>query len=209
MNNRFFTSVSYILHPLFMPTLGTFIIMWNDPSLHVNLVDPVSWAVLLGTVFTCTALLPLLSCFMLLKTGRITSLQNANDQERRTLMVFAELGFLLAYLTYHNIPALGHTLSLFMLGINIALVATLVINFFQKTSFHATGAGGLLGATIGLMYYSRINLKYWIVGTMVLCFIAGYARYRLKAHSSFEIYLGYIIGIVSLFAVFFFGAGQV
>ncbi len=191
-----------------MPTLGTFIIIWNDPSLHVNLVDLIAWAILLGTVFTCTALLPLFFSFMLLKTGRITSLQNANDQERRTLMVFTGLGFLLAYLTYHNIPALGRSLSLFMLGINVAMLATLIINFFQKTSFHATGSGGLLGASIGLMYYTRIDLKYWIIGTIVLCFIAGYARYRLKAHSSFEIYLGYIIGIVSMFAVFFFGAGQ-
>lgn len=208
MENRTSTVVSYIFHPLFIPVLGTFIIMWNDPLLYVSLDTPLPWMVMLGTVFICTALLPLFFSWSLVKMGRISSLENPTNEDRRLLMMCAELGFLLAYLTFHRIPSLGHSISLFMLGINIAMVATLIINFVQRTSFHTTGAGGLLGATIGLMYYAREDLKYWIIAIMVLCCVIGYARYRLKAHNAFELYLGYIVGILSLFAVFYFGTNR-
>ena len=206
MNNRNWTTVSYLLHPLFMPTLGTFIVMWNDPRIYLSLNSLAPWVVVLATVFICTALLPLLFSWTLFKLGRVKSLKNPDEQDRRILMMFAELGFLLTYITFHKIPELGHSLSLFMLGINMAIVATFILNFFQKTSFHATGTGGILGTAIGLMYYTRISMWPWVTAAMILCCLAGYARYRLKAHNTFEIYLGFIVGMVSLFAVFFFGA---
>lgn len=209
MSNRIWTVVSYVFHPLFMPTLGTFLIMRNDPVVFLALDDPAQWIRILGTLFICTLLFPLVTSGILLKVGHVTSLQNADDRERKLLLAFSEMGFLWAFLTLHDIPSAGHSIYLFILGINIAMITTLIINFFQRTSFHATGAGGLLGATIGLMYYTRADLKYWIIGVILLCYLVGYARYRLKAHSSFEIYIGYIVGIVSLFAVFFFGVRQV
>jgi hypothetical protein len=208
MENRASTIVSYIFHPLFMPVLGAFIIMWNDPLLYVSLNDPLPWIIMLGTVAICTILLPLFFCWTLLKMGRISSLQTPTGEDRRVLMMFTELGFLLAYLTFHRIPTMGHSISLFMLGINIAMVVTLIINFIQKTSFHTTGMGGLLGTTIGLMYYAKVDLKYWIIALILLCYFGGYARYKLKAHDTFELYLGYMVGIVSLFAVFYFGTSQ-
>src|SRR5581483_6313918 len=112
-------------HPLFMPTLAVLLLMWTDPSLHVELDEPITWIIIPGTIFICTALLPIMFSYGLLRMGRVTSLENANDQDRRTLMLFAELGFLLAYLTYRNVPSLGHTILLLMLGINIAMVVTL------------------------------------------------------------------------------------
>jgi hypothetical protein len=122
------------------------------------------------------------------------------------MMMFTELGFLLALIIFRNIPAAGHSIFLFLLGINIAMMATFLINLFQKTSFHTTGIGGLLGAAIGLMYYTRLNMTYWIVAISLLCLLSGMARFRLKAHTSFEIYLGYTVGILSLCLVFILGA---
>lgn len=206
MENRNWTTISYLLHPLFMPTLGTFMIMWNDPLIYLSLDTISPWIAVLVAVFICTALLPLLFSLTLVRLRYVSSLQSPTEQERRTLMMFAEFGFLLAFLTFHKIPSLGHSISLFILGINIAVIATFILNFFQKTSFHATGAGGLLGASIGLMYYTRMYTWPWIAGAMFICYLVGFARYRLKAHDSFEIYLGFIVGVLSLFAVFFFGA---
>ncbi len=127
-------------------------------------------------------------------------------RQAEMLMMFAELGFLTAYLGIYNIPEAGRSLSLFMLGINIAMIATLAASFIKRISFHATGAGGILGTVIGLAYYNHLNFKYWICGAIVLAWLAGYARYRLKAHDTFEIYLGYIVGILSLALTFIIGA---
>lgn len=206
MESSNWKTISYVLHPLFMPTLGALMVMWNDPLIYMSLDTYLPWLVVLGTIFICTALLPLLFSWTLFKLERVTSLQTPTEQDRRVLMMFAELGFLLTYITFHKIPSMGHSLSLFLLGVNIAVVGTFILNFIQRTSFHATGAGGLLGAAIGLMYYTNMPTWPWIITASFLCCLVGYARYRLKAHNSFEIYLGFIVGIVSLFAVFFFGA---
>jgi len=209
MNNRIATFFSYLFHPLYMPVLGTYIVIRNDPFLYFAFDTPEPWIRVLSSVFTCTVLLPLLCCWTLAKMERITSLENPTDEDRRVMLMFTELGFLLSYLAFHKIPSSGYSLSLFMLGINIAMVATLLIGFAQKTSFHATGAGGILGTIIGLMYYTRDDLKYWIIGALLLCVTVGYSRYKLKAHNSFEIYLGFIVGILSLFLTFFIGAHRV
>jgi|GEM_PF-906161 len=206
MKNNLWTFFSYLFHPMFLPVLGTFIVIWNDPLLYLSIDSLAPWVVVLGTVFACTALLPLFFCWTLVRMQRISSLQNPTDDDRRQMLMFTELGFLLCYLTFYKIPSLGHSISLFMLGINIAMVATLLVSFVQKTSFHATGAGGILGTTMGLMYYTRSDLKYWIIGALLLCVVSGYSRYKLKAHNSFEIYLGFIVGILSLFLVFVIGA---
>jgi hypothetical protein len=205
MDKRFWTFISYILHPLFMPTLGTFIVLWNDPAfIALNYFGP--WLIMLGSVFACTVLLPLIFSWALLKMGRISSIEQPTENDRRMLMVFAEMGFLVTYIGIHNIPEAGRSLSLFMLGINVAMLATLAASFIKRISFHATGAGGILGTVIGLAYYTRLDLKYWICGAVVLAWFAGFARYRLKAHDTFEIYLGYIVGILSLALTFIIGA---
>lgn len=203
---KVWTFISYLFHPLFIPTIGTFIVMWND-SLIFSSFDTLSpWLSVLSMIFICTAALPFLFSITLLKMGRVSSIKEPNVQERKTLMAFAEFGFLLAYLAFHNIPALGHSLNLYILGLNIAMILTLIINLFTKTSFHTTGAGGIVGTAIGLMYYARVDLKYWIIGTMLISIAIGYARYKLKAHNTLEIYLGYIVGILSLALVFIIGA---
>ena len=163
MDKRFWTFISYILHPLFMPTIGTFIVLWNDPALFISLNNIAPWLIIIGSVFTCTVILPLMFSWALLKMERISSLENPTETDRRTLMVFAEMGFLLTYLAFHNIPNVGRSLSLFMLGINIAMLATLAASFIKRISFHATGTGGVLGTVIGLAHYTGLNLKYWIL----------------------------------------------
>lgn len=209
MDKRIWTIVSYLFHPLFMPTLGIFIVMWNDPLIYLLFDSLQPWLSVIIAVFACTALLPLLFNWTLLKMGRISSLQTPNEQDRRLLICFTELGFLLAYLAFHNIPSAGRSIELFILGINISMVATILVNFVQKTSFHTTGMGGLLGTVIGMAYYTRLNMMYWIGGAILLACLVGYSRYRLKAHSTFELYLGYIIGILSLGLVFILGAKHV
>jgi hypothetical protein len=198
--------ISYLFHPLFMPTIGAFMVMWNDPLLYLSLDSLAPWLSVLGVVFICTAAVPLLFSITLVRMGRITSIYEPNEQDRKSLIAFAELGFLLAYLAFRNIPTLGHSIMFFLLGINIAMVITLVVSFFKKISFHTTGIGGIVGTTIGLMYYTRDNLKYWVIGAILAAILVGYARYKLKAHDTFELYLGYIVGIASLALVFIIGA---
>ena len=92
-----------------------------------------------------------------------------------------------------------------MLGINISIIATLIVSLFTNVSFHSVGAGGLLGTVIGLMRYTHEGLVLWLIGAFAIVFLTSLSRYKLKAHGAFEIYAGLIIGITIQSVVFFFG----
>ncbi len=198
---RIWKTVSYLLHPLFMPTVGICFILVAEPSLLFS-ISPMSLVMIPWTILGCTAFLPLFCIVSLLKAGKITNIENPVQHDRFLIMVVTQFGFLSSFLALHYIPAGGNPITLFLLGINIALAITIGINFFTRTSLHTTGTGGLLGAVIGMEYYSRINLNYWIGVAVLLAFIAGYARFKLKAHNTQELYMGYLIGILSLSLVF-------
>lgn len=206
MAKKSWTFISYIFHPVLMPTLGTFIVLWCDPNLYIPLDSDKPWLIILAVVFLCTCILPLFLSWVLLKLGRILSISHPTENDRRILLGFTAICFILVYYSFHSIPALGQSLKIFMLGINISIIATLITSLFTKVSFHSVGAGGLLGTVIGLMHYTHEYLFTWLIGAFAVVLLIGLSRYKLKAHGAFEIYVGLIIGIAVQSLVFFLGA---
>ncbi len=205
MGKKIWTFISYLFHPAIMPTLGTFVVLWNDPYLFIPLeanVEP--WVIVLGVVFICTYVLPLILSFSLFKMGRISSISHPTENDRHILLGFTSLCFILVYYSFHNFPSSAQSLKTFMLGINISIITTLITSLFTKVSFHSVGVGGLLGTVIGLMQYTHTNMFTWLAGAFALVILTALARYKLKAHEAFEIYLGLIIGIATQALVFFF-----
>jgi len=203
MGKKLWIFISYLFHPALMPTMGVFIVLSCDPNLffplRTELID-------ISTVFLCTYILPLFMSWVLLKMNKISSLAHPTENDRRLLLCFTEIFFLFAYFTFHNIPALGGSLKIFMLGINITIILTLVISLFTKVSFHSVGAGGLVGTVIGLIKYTRAEFLPWLMGAFAIVILVGFARYKLKAHGAFEIYVGLMIGITVQSLIFFQGA---
>jgi len=205
MAKQFWIFISYLFHPALMPTLGTFVVLSCDPNLYIPLDTDKPWLFVLSAVFLCTYILPLCLSWMLYKMERISSISNPTENDRRILLAFTALCFILVYYTFHEkMPSSAVSLNIFMLGINISIVSTLIISLFTKVSFHSVGVGGLLGTVIGLMRYTQTYLLPWFMAALALVILVGLARYKLKAHGAFEIYLGLIIGIASQALVFFF-----
>jgi len=190
-----------------MPTLGAFIVLWNDPYLFIPLETTIEpWIIVLAVVFICTYILPLILSFVLMKMGKIASISHPAENDRRVMLSFTALCFILVYYSFHNFPASAQSIKIFMLGINISIVATLIASLFTKVSFHSVGVGGLLGTVIGLMQYTHIHLFEWLAGAFVIAMLTALSRYKLKAHGAFEIYVGLIIGIAAQALVFFLNA---
>ncbi len=204
MNKNIWNFISYLFHPALMPTLGAFVVLWCDPNLYIPLDSSKPWLVVLAVVFICTYVLPLMLSWGLLKIGRVTSITHPTENDRRYLLAFTALCFIFLYYAFHAIPASGQSLKIFMLGINISIISTLIISLVTKVSFHSVGVGGLLGTVIGLMRYTQTYLFLWLLAAFALVILVGLARYKLKAHGAFEIYLGLIIGITTQALVFFF-----
>jgi len=209
MGKNLWTFISYLFHPVLMPTLGTFVVLCCDPNLYIPLDTDKPWLIVLAVVFLCTYIAPLILSWMLLKTGMISSISHPTEKDRRFLLSFTALCFILVYYCFRDITDSGQSLRIFMLGINISIIVTLITSLFTKVSFHSVGVGGLLGMVIGLMRYTQSYLLLWLICAFVIIILTALARYKLKAHGAFEIYLGLIIGIATLSLVFFFNTHRV
>jgi len=188
-----------------MPTLGVILIITNDPFIYSSL-DQDQFRIFLASfasmTLLCTTMLPLFVSWVLLRMGRVSSLSEPTDKDRLMLIAFTELCFILAYYSIHNIPMIGRSLSFFMLGINVAMIVTLLISLITKVSLHAVGIGGILGTVIGLMYYNRIQNYPAITAAIALVVLVDLSRYKLKAHAAADIYIGNSIGIACQAMVF-------
>lgn len=205
MTNNFWKNISYIFHPVVMPLLGLMVVMLTDPFVYFSLYSPEPWIIFVSSMIVSILLMPLFLSWILLKAGRITSISNPNEKDRKQLIAFTELCYLLAYFSLHNVPSIGKSLAYFMLSVNIAMIVTLIASMFTKVSLHAVGVGGILGTVIGLMYYTRMYLVPWVCGAIILVILVSYARYKLKAHEPGDIYIGLIIGIACQASVFIIG----
>jgi hypothetical protein len=204
MGKNLWTAISYLFHPALMPSLGTFTVLSCDPNLYIPLDTYKPWLFVLSAVFLCTYILPVCLSWMLYKMDRISSISHPTENDRRILLAFTAICFILVYYTFHKkMPSSAGSLNIFMLGINISIIATLITSLFTKISFHSVGVGGLLGTVIGLMKYTQSYLFPWLIASFAIVILVGLARYKLKAHGAFEIYAGLIIGIAAQALVFF------
>lgn len=189
-----------------MPTLGLILVLWfNVPNIFL-IVEITQLSILVAVVFFCTALVPLFWSWSLVKLGMVTSLVEPTDNDRKQLMAFTELFFLLAYYVLHNIPLEAKALTYYILGVNVAMIATLLTSLVTKVSLHAVGIGGILGTIIGMMYYTRVQMLPQVAIAIALVYLVGFSRYKLKAHNGGDIFIGNIIGISCQALVFFVGA---
>jgi hypothetical protein len=100
------------------------------------------------------------------------------------------------------------------LGTTIGLFACFLINLFFKISLHATGAGGFVGMVLITMWlYSYGAFSIWLplVGvchisinlvlmvSVLLAGAVGSARLLLGAHTSKELYAGFVLGLLAQF----------
>lgn len=210
MGEKIWKLISYIFHPIFMPAYGIMVVISIDPLIYTAVEEDQFWVLFLAyasLTMVCTAALPLFFSWVLFKTGKITSMTEPSDRDRLQIIAFTELCYILAYYSIHNIPVVGRSLSYFMLGINISLIITLIAAMFTRVSLHAVGIGGILGTIIGLMYYTRAQYFPYAAAAIVLICLIDYARYKPKAHTAFDIYLGNIIGIASLALTYIIASG--
>ncbi|MDO9257676.1 MAG: hypothetical protein Q7U54_19320 [Bacteroidales bacterium] len=185
--------LSYILHPLLIPTLATSALMLQ-PDLY-PIVLPVAlklWFVSVITVFTI--IIPASSVFILLKFNAIYSVEQKNRSERTIPLLIASTSYigLLVFIKPANIPPVFMYL---LYSATLSLVTGLLINLVYKISLHTLGWGAFTAALISISIHLGMHLLLLILISILLSGLAGYARLKQNAHNPAQVYLGYIAGV--------------
>ena len=185
-----------------MPTYGFALIFFTKN--YISTFTPPNFKlVILAVTFVFTFLLPTINVLILLKMGKINSLEMETNKERIIPYGSAALYyFALFYLFYHaQFPAVFKNL---VLGGALSILFTWLINFKWKISAHMVGIGGIAGAALGIIYRLHVDMQLILLVIIFFAGILGYARLRLKAHTPAQVYTGFILGFLTEVALMIF-----
>ena len=191
--------LSWIMHPLLMPTYGIALLFHYSPYLAYSIDNTVKLYIY-AVVFLSTFLVPVLVSFFLLRQGVLHSLILNERRERALPFLVTAISFLIGYYILKQIP-IAKIFYLFLLGALTAIIIALLINYRWKVSLHMIGMGGIVGALFAMSQIFLINLMFPIIIFVLLSGILGTARLILGSHKPSEIYLGFATGFLSLFLI--------
>ena len=196
--------ISYIFHPLFIPTYIFLFLVYKFPfAFQISVSrDPVfELKLTLFSTFWMTAFFPAFAVFLLWRLKVIKSIY-LRTQKERIIPFFVNMFFY--WWMYYLSLNMGNdkialkqpeVLKFFYCGIFISTVVGVIINNFIKISLHGLAAGAALAAVIlfSLYYHTNINV-YIVYGTLLTgCILT--ARLMVSNHTQQEIYSGLFVGI--------------
>lgn len=194
--------ISYIFHPVFMPTLMAIAVSYLNKSAYAALDMPHRLQ-FLGNVVLNTVFFPVLTTLLLKALGFIESIQMHKSKDRIIPLIGTMIFYFWAYLIVKNLQA-PLTLRVIMLGAFWGLIAVFIANIFVKVSMHTAAAGGVLGIVIVVMMVSHFDLFLPLLVALLIGGLVGTARMVLQAHTPSEVWLGYLIGVLVQLAAYWY-----
>ncbi|MFM7022594.1 MAG: hypothetical protein ACKOXB_06410 [Flavobacteriales bacterium] len=194
--------ISYLFHPLFMPTYGLMLIFFSNQVSGFNMYATpesmnTSWMVFLITIFF-TMLVPGVSAIVLKRMGKIQSLQMKNRNERMLPFGITGLSYLLSSVVMQNLMENVPQLILVVLaGAQLSILLALVISSFWKISIHMIGIGGIIGTEILMMQLFHFSWDMMLYASILVAGLVGFARLRLNAHQPSEVLVGFVVGMMT------------
>lgn len=187
---------SYLFHPILIPLYTLLIVLNLD--FYTAIFMPLRSKVSITIMITITTLiLPVMAMLVLKRSGFITSLQ-MEERKERTIPFISTATFY--YIAFHSLSSLNlpSLIPLLLFGGTLAVLFTLLINFFWKISAHMVGAGGICGMFAGLSLLYNIDLLPLIVLLVFISGIIAWSRLKSGAHNPQQIYAGYALGLATM-----------
>jgi membrane-associated phospholipid phosphatase len=200
MEKRFANFLSYITHPLLTPLLGLLVI--SNSGTYAADLDPRFTQFIYLAVFVLTFLLPV-TLIPFLRYLDLAKTLHFHDRKERLMPLYITLAFYIAaYFLISKLP-ISEVYQRFLFSASLSVLFVLIISYFWKISSHLTGWGGLVGLIFSLSIRFESDLMLFLIVSILITGLVGFARLRLGAHNALQVYSGFLMGFLTMLAVFF------
>ncbi len=185
--------ISFLLHPLLMPTYGLLILFTQVQTYFVYALPEQSRLFVLAMVFINTFVIPGLFMLYLYRKGKISDIQVSKREERFLPLVLTTILFMSTYYLLKSI-GLNKVILLMMIAAISAIIVAFIINIWWKISMHLVGVGGLAGVFYALSYIFQLDITVTITVLFLLAGIVAFSRIQLKQHTLGQVTAGFALG---------------
>lgn len=193
--------LSYVLHPLFIPTYFFLFLMQVLPFEFVGISE---WQLKmrLFSVAWLTAFFPAFAVFLLWRLKLSDSIFLRTQKERIIPYVITMFFYWWMYYLSRNFTDQPIALKFFYLGIFVATAIGMTVNNFMKVSLHAMGIAGLTMAVILVSIFYPVNNAVWVLLAILLTALVISARLIVSDHTKKELIVGLFIGVFTQVAAY-------
>ena len=193
--------LSYVFHPLFIPTYFFLYLMQVLPFEFVGITD---WQLKmrLFSVAWLTAFFPAFAVFLLWRLKLSDSIFLRTQKERIIPYVVTMFFYWWMYYLSRNFTDQPVALKFFYLGIFVASAIGMTVNNFMKVSLHAMGIAGITTAILLVSVFYPVNSSIWVFFSILLTALVISARLIVSDHSKKELIVGLFIGVFTQLAAY-------
>lgn len=200
---RFFAHVlSYVLHPLFIPTYFILFLIQVVPFEFIGITE---WKLQLKvfSVFWWTAFFPAFAVFLLWRLKFSESIFLKTKKERIIPYVIVMFFYWWMYYLSRNFTDQPIALKFFFFGVFLASSMGLIVNNFIKVSLHTMAISGMLMAILLTHFHYSITYLLWVILAILAVGLITSARMIVSDHTKTELVVGFIIGMLTQLMAYF------
>jgi hypothetical protein len=183
--------ITYLFHPLIMPTLGLFLLL--NSGTYISLLDPSAKRAILFVMALGTLFFPVIMIPVLYYRNLISNMQNTPKEERIIPQLIILILYMITFVYFMRLP-LNRIIHACVLSAPIILFLILLIGIRFRLCTHMAGLGGITGLIIALIIRFESPMLWILVLTLMAAGLTGTARLTLGIQRPAEVYTGYLLG---------------
>ena len=195
--------ISYVFHPLFIPTYVFVFLVYQVPYEFAG-ITAFQLQLRIFSIFWLTAFFPAFAVFLLWRLKFSESIFLRTQKERIVPYIITMFFYWWMYYLSRNFTDQPAVLKFFYMGIFVSTVFGLMLNNYFKISLHAMALGGALAAIILFAMYYRLPLGILMSVTAMITGMVCTSRFLVSDHTSKEVYTGLFVGIGSQLIAYWF-----
>jgi hypothetical protein len=187
--------ISYVFHPVFMPVLMSVVIWRIQPAEFAGMSQQTLIYRFISLVST-TVFFPLLTVALLKALGFLQSVHMRVSKDRVIPLIATMTFYFWAQQVFSHLADTPKIINIMLLGSFWGVILLFMASIFFKVSMHTTAAGGAIGLMTALLFLSPFNILPAFLLTIIIGGVVGTARLILREHTTFELWVGYAIGLL-------------
>jgi hypothetical protein len=184
--------VSFVFHPLFIPSYITIFILYADPYAFAAMSEKAKIFKLISVVFS-TAFLPMFSVALMKQLGFINSIMLRSQKDRIIPYIACMIFYFWAWYVSKNLHD-SPSLTAMLLAVFLSCIAGMMANIYFKISMHGIAAGALFILFLWMAFNGTVALGPWLAIATLVTGLVCTARFIVSDHNGFEVYSGVLAG---------------